>query len=144
MGMVSVLASYPFMSCSVGIKRSLYSNTIPPLSFASGAYQFSQGSTGHYSQLSQHWGYSHFYVGAGDLNSGPNARQVLDQLRPGSSRAMGKPRRGSATPHYSAGRVGCVQVWELDWATLVIGWSSKLVSGCELASGTAALGFLSS
>lgn len=57
---------------------------------------------------------------------------------------MGKPRRGSATPHYSAGRVGCAQVWKLDWATLVIGWSSELVSGCELASNTAALGFLSS
>lgn len=35
-------------------------------------------------------------------------------------------------------------MWKLDWATLVIGWSSELVSGCELASNTAALGFLSS
>lgn len=35
-------------------------------------------------------------------------------------------------------------MWDRGWAVHAIDWSYELVSGCRLASGTAALGFLNS
>lgn len=63
-----------------------------------------------------------FYVDAGDLNTGPNARQALDQLRLTPAEPWRTPGEGSSTPYNSRGRVGGTQCG--NWAGL-----SMLLSG---------------
>lgn len=59
-------------------------------------------------------------MGAGDLNSGPNARQALDQLGLAPAEPWETPGGVQLHLHYSGGRVGGAQVWELGWAVHVI------------------------